>query len=234
MTKINCIIVDDDEIDRLTVFSYAKKFNNLNILGVFEKPNDALYLLENEKIDLLFLDIDMPGINGMEVRKKSLEVPVCIFITSHPEFALESFDLITFDFIVKPIRLDRFAFCMTRVEEFFEIKNKALQFESILGNDVVFIKEGHQQTKVKIQDILYLEALKDYTLLVTDHKRHCILSNLGNLLKEAHFSSFLRVHRSYAVQKQYIKRINSHDLLLKNDYNVPIGRAFKYNLNIIL
>lgn len=209
MEKLKCIIVDDDEIDRLTVLSFAKRFENLSILGVFDNADEALAFMENNKPDILFLDIDMPGMNGVELRKKALEVSACIFITSHPEFAVESFELDTLDFIVKPLKFDRFAQTMRRIEEFMEIKHKASLFESSIGGDVIYIKEGHDQTKVKLHDILYLEALKDYTLIITSKKRHCVLSSIGVLLKESHFQSFIRIHRSFCRTKT-IHRKNQH------------------------
>jgi DNA-binding LytR/AlgR family response regulator len=234
MEKLHCIIVDDDEIDRLTVFSYAKKFPQLHIIGVFASAQEALTILQKSKIDVLFLDIDMPGESGLELRKKAAEVPVCIFITAHPEHAVESFELETLDFIVKPLKLDRFLQTVKRIEEFMEIRHKALLFESSIGGDTIYIKEGHEQTKVKLHDILYLEALKDYTLIVTSQKRHCVLSSIGNLLKESHFQSFIRTHRSFAVQKQFIEKISAHEIVLNSGFLIPIGRSYKGNLNAIL
>ena len=233
MKKYTCIIVDDDEIDRLTVLSFAKKFPILDILGVFESADEALPFIEKEKIDILFLDIDMPGLNGIDFRKNALEIPVCVFITAHPEHAVESFQIETLDFIVKPLKLDRFSQTMSRIEEFMEIKLKALLFEASIGGDTIYIKEGHEQTKVKLHEILYLEALKDYTLVITEKKRHCVLSSIGNLLKEDHFQSFIRIHRSFAVQKQFIQKINSTEILLNNNITIPVGRSYKDNLNLI-
>jgi two-component system, LytTR family, response regulator len=234
MNVMNCLIIDDDEIDRLTVVSFAKRFPNLNIIGVFEDAGEALPVLEKEAIDILFLDIDMPTLSGLEFRKKAMQVPVCIYITAHPEHAVESFELETLDFIVKPIKFDRFSQTMVRITEFMEIKQKALLFESSIGGDTIYIKEGHEQTKIKLHDILYLEALKDYTLVVTQQKRHCVLSSIGNLLKEAHFNSFVRIHRSFAVQKQYIKKITTTDVELNNNTIIPLGRSYKDSLNFVL
>lgn len=230
--KYSCIIIDDDEIDRLTVVSFAKKFPILDILGVFESAEEAVPFIEKEKVDILFLDIDMPGLNGIEFRKKALEIPVCIFITAHPEHAVESFEIETLDFIVKPLKLDRFAQTVSRIEEFMEIKLKASLFEASIGGDTIYIKEGHEQTKVKLHEILYLEALKDYTLIITNKKRHCVLSSIGNLLKEDHFQSFIRIHRSFAVQKQFIQKINSSEIILNNNIAIPVGRSYKENLNL--
>jgi len=231
--KYTCIIIDDDEIDRLTVVSFAKKFPVLDILGVFESAEDALPFIDTTDIDILFLDIDMPGLSGIEFRKKALEIPVCIFITAHPEHAVESFEIETLDFIVKPLKLDRFTQTVSRIEEFMEIKLKASLFEASIGGDTIYIKEGHEQTKVKLHEILYLEALKDYTLIITNKKRHCVLSSIGNLLKEDHFQSFIRIHRSFAVQKQFIQKINSSEIILNNNITIPVGRSYKENLNFI-
>jgi len=231
--KYTCIIIDDDEIDRLTVVSFAKKFPVLDILGVFESAEEALPFIDTADIDILFLDIDMPGLSGIEFRKKALEIPVCIFITAHPEHAVESFEIETLDFIVKPLKLDRFSQTVSRIEEFMEVKLKASLFEASIGGDTIYIKEGHEQTKVKLHEILYLEALKDYTLIITNKKRHCVLSSIGNLLKEDHFQSFIRIHRSYAVQKQFIQKINASEIILNNNIAIPVGRSYKENLNFI-
>ena len=233
MENLNCIIVDDNEIDRLTVLSFAKRFPNLTIIGSFADSTEALLAIENNKIDILFLDIDMPGISGVELRKKANQVPARIFITSHPEFAVESFELDTLDFIVKPLKFDRFEQTIRRITDFFDIKNKATLFESSIGGDVIYIKEGHEQTKVKLHEILYLEALKDYTLIITPQKRHCVLSSIGTLLKENHFQSFIRIHISFAVQKQFIQKINTQEIILNNNISIPIGRSYKDNLIFI-
>lgn len=233
MKKYSCIIIDDDEIDKLTVLSFAKKFPILDVLGVFDSAQDALPFIEKQKVDILFLDIDMPDLNGIEFRKQALEIPICVFITAHPEHAVESFQIETLDFIVKPLKLDRFAKTVNRIEEFMEIRIKASLFEASIGGDSIYIKEGHEQTKVKLHEILYLEALKDYTLIITDKKRHCVLSSIGNLLKEDHFQSFIRIHRSYAVQKQFIEKMNSNEIILNNNISIPVGRSYKENLNLI-
>ena len=231
MKPFDCIIVDDDEMDRLVVLSYAKRFSMLNVVGVFDSSEKALPFLEANTIDVAFLDIEMDGASGLELRRKALEVPVCVFISSHSESAAETFELQTLDFIVKPFKFPRFEQMMKRLEEFMEIRTKASLFESTLGGDTVYVKTGHDQIKIKLHEILYLEALKNYTILVTENKRHCVLSNLGEILQEEKFHSFIRIHRSYAVQKQFIQKIGSQEIELKNNIYIPVGRSFKDNLN---
>jgi two-component system, LytTR family, response regulator len=234
MKTFSCIIVDDDEMDRLVVQSYAKRFDNLKIAGIFDSAEKALTFLETNNVDIAFLDIELKNSTGLELRKKALEIPACVFISSHSELAADTFQLETLDFIVKPFKFDRFEQAMRRINEFMEVRHKAELFESSVGGDVVYIKVGGEQIKVKMHDILYLEALKNYTLVVTDKKRYCVLSNIGDMLQEAIFDSFVRVHRSYAVQKKFIEKITSTEVLLNNNATIPVGRSYKDNLSLIL
>ncbi|MBC8112623.1 MAG: response regulator transcription factor [Verrucomicrobia bacterium] len=234
MKTFDCIIVDDEEVDRLTILSFVKRFSFLNISGVFDTSEKALTFLQEYTVDVAFLDIEMEKTSGIELRKKVMEIPVCVFISSYSEYAAESFELETLDFIVKPFKFDRFERTVNRIVEFMEIRQKVSLLESSIGGDVVYIKTGHEQTKVKLHEVLYLEALKNYTLLVTDKKRHCVLSNLGNLLEEKGFDFFVRVHKSFAVQKNFIQKIGTHEVELHNHIIIPIGRRYKDNLNLVV
>lgn len=230
MEQFNCIIVDDDEVARLKVLSVSRNFPSLNIIGSYASAESALLAIDKQEIDVLFLDIDMQNTNGLELRKQLMNVPVCVYITSHPEYALESFELDTLDFLVKPLQVERFAQTVIRIEEFLNIKRKANLYELRFADDFIYIKEGYEQTKIHLHEILYLEALKDYTLLVTQQKRYCVFSGIGNLLKETHFESFVRVHRSYAVQKQFIQKVGSQNVTLIKNIMIPLGHSFRENL----
>lgn len=234
MNQWKCIILDDEDVDRLMVVSFAKRFPRLSMVGVFSSSKEALVILEKEKIDIVFLDIDMPEINGLEFRKKTLEVPVCVFISGHSEYAVETFELEALDFIVKPLRFERFEKTMQRIEHYLEIKEKAQLFELSFGDNSIYIKEGNEKYKLNMFDIFYLEALKDYTLLVTAQKKHCVWSNLGSLLKQEPFQLFIRIHKSYAVQKQFVKKSTATEIVLINDTTLPIGRNFKENVKMLL
>lgn len=230
MEQFNCIVVDDDEVARLKVLSVARNFPSIKIVGSYASAESALLAIDKQKVDVLFLDIDMPGLSGLELRKKLLQVPVCIYITSHPEYALESFQLDTLDFLVKPLQADRFEQTVVRIQEFMDIKRKATLYELRFSDDFIYIKEGYEQTKLHLNEILYLEALKDYTLLVTNQKKHCVFSGIGNLLKETQFDSFVRVHRSFAVPKQNIQKIGSQNITLLRDIVLPLGNSYRDSL----
>lgn len=234
MDKLNCIIVDDTEIDRLTVLSYVKKIPFFEVIGAYSSSKEALIALENEKIDVAFFDIDMPQYSGIDLRKKASKIPVCVFITSHPEYAIEGFELDALDYIVKPLSFERFTKAVNRIEEYMDIKSKAAFFEATIGLGSIFIKEGHSETKVRLLDILYLEALKNYTLIVTKEKKHRVLLNLGALMKDTNFQSFVRVHRGFAVQKHFIQKVHAHEIELNHAILIPIGRNYKDNVKALL
>jgi two-component system, LytTR family, response regulator len=229
----NCIIIDDDELDRLTIYALARKYAFLNITGVFDSADNALKSIGQQPIDILLSDIDMPGINGLDFRKKLSDIPVCIFITSYPDYAPESFELSTLDFIVKPVKADRFDTAMKRCQEYLDIKHKAELFEYSLGGDTIFIKDGHNHIKIALHQVIYLEALKDYTIIVTPAKNYYVLSGISSLLKEKSFQSFIRIHRSYAVQKHFINFIAPQQVTVGN-IKLPIGRSYKENLDAIM
>lgn len=224
--KIGCMVVDDDTIDRMTTVSFLNDYPFIELLGSFESPVLALDAAGKLSPDVLFLDIDMPEMSGLQLRKQLLHVPACIFITSYPDYALEGFDMAALDFLVKPFTAERFAKMMERLQQHALIRQKADLLEHTLGADTIFIKDGTEQIKLQLHDIIYLEALKDYTGIVTAQKKYAVLSPLGTLIKEKAFSSFIRIHRSYAIQKHFIKKISSGEVMV-NDIVLPVGRSFK-------
>ncbi len=186
-----------------------------------------------EETAVLLLDIDMPGVNGLEFRRRIGNVPACIFITAHTEYAVESFELEALDFLVKPLDGRRFEMAMKRLEAYLDTRRKALLFEYSLGGDVLYIKDGHEQVKIKLHEVMYLEALKDYTSIVTAARKYCVLSTIGNLLKEEGFRSFVRVHRSFAVQKHAIGRLTSQEVMV-GDITLPVGRSYRDQIEEII
>jgi len=230
--KITCLVVDDDEIDRLIILSFLKDYPLVEVAGYYDSPVAALAAAQNKLPDVLFLDIDMPGMSGIELRKQLQQVPACVFITAYPDYAVESFEVAAFDFLVKPFSAKRFAITLERLREYIGIRHKSELLNHTLGADTIFIKDGHNQVKLQLHEIIYLEALKDYTRIITPNHKYAVLSPLGSLIKEKTFSSFVRIHRSYAVQKHFIKKINSGEVMVGN-ITLPVGRSYKEGLKNI-
>ncbi|MCC6287988.1 MAG: response regulator transcription factor [Chitinophagaceae bacterium] len=228
----SCFVVDDEEIDRLSTLSFCRRYPFLQVTGVYASGLAALEAARIHPPDVLLLDIDMEDISGLELRERLLTVPACIFITAYPDYAVESFEKAALDFLVKPISADRFAQTMERLAQYLVLHYKARLLDYTLGGDAVFIKEGHHQVKILLHEILYLEALKDYTGIVTATKKYCVLSTLTGLLEQEVFSMFVRIHRSYAVQKNYITKITPKEIFV-NDIVLPVGGVYKASLNFI-
>ena len=225
-TVFSAVIVDDDEVDGLTTLSFVRQQPFLQVAGLYENAEEALAAVATNKPDVLFLDVDMPGMSGLQLRAALLDVPACIFISAFADYALESFEVDALDFLVKPVNRERFEKAMLRLHDYLLLKNKAAILDNTLGGDSFFIKDGYEQVKINLHDVVYLEALKDYTSIVTAAKKYCVHSAMGNLIKEKNFSQFVRIHRSYAVQKNYIKKISSSEIQV-NNVHLPVGRKYK-------
>lgn len=232
--KFDCILADDDELAKITLEFYVKKAGIFNIIGSFSSANEVLEMIEKgAEPEILFLDIDMPGISGLKLRQKLPEIPVCVFISSHPDYALESFDLETLDFIQKPLVWDRFKKTTDRIQQYFDVHKKAELYTDNIGGEFYYTKVENEQVKIKLEDIIYIEAKRNYTLLVTDNKSFKILKSFGSVLEEDIFNSFIQVHRSFAVQNYLIKKISGNYIIMKNDIKIPVGRSFKNKIKSI-
>lgn len=234
MKPIRCIVADDNELDRLTISGYLSHFPEIELIKIFENPLEALPVIEQENPDVIFLDVDMPGMSGLELRKKVSQIQICIFTTDHPEYAVESFELETLDYLVKPYTFERFSKTIDRIKEYMTVLSRYSKFEEQSDESHIFIKTGHKKVKVAIDSILYLNSLQNYTIVLNLEEKHYMLSSLGTLLTDKNFSSFSRVHKSYAVNRNHIKSIDSKEITLTNGTKVPIGRSYKSAVENIL
>lgn len=228
------VIVDDDDIDRITFKHFLKAFLNLKHQASFSNPNSCLHFFQDNETDILFLDIKMKGMNGFQLLDKIRDKIKCVvFITSHMEFACDGFQSDALDYIVKPFNTDRIAKCIKKICSFMEITQKADIFDQTFNNDSQLIKEGKEQIYIKTYEIIYLEALKDYTKLVTlnkNKKNITIHSNIGKLLQGDDFKDFIRVHKSFAINRQLLQSISLTHAVLSNNIEIPIGRSYRKNI----
>ncbi|PWN68731.1 DNA-binding response regulator [Chryseobacterium phosphatilyticum] len=224
------MIIDDDELDRLVLQHYIRPYKKIEIVASFDSAEKAVPYLDLP-IDLLITETNLKGMSGMEFRKLAHKIPACIFVSSHPELAASVFEINALDFMTKPLKAERFHYSIQKLFDFFEVREKCECYDAILGENCLTIKEGGNISQIKMKDILYLEALKDYTRIITLEKNHCILDSLGNLLQKSFFESFIRIHRSYAVPRHLIRSKNCHEIELTHHIKLPIGRTYKNNLS---
>lgn len=224
---INYISIDDSIVDQLMLREFASAFPFLKEMGNYNSPNDGLAAITTLQPDLVFLDIEMPGMTGVEVlRKIRQRVPIAVFITSHGEFALDGFELNAFDYILKPLTADRFRALATRLQEYWEMKQKAVAYEVLFEKEFLLIKEGYNQISLPIHEITYLEAMQDYTKIVTHSKNYLTLATLSAFLEKLPTEKFMRIHRSYAIALDKINRIAGNTIICGNA-TLPIGKTYR-------
>lgn len=233
ISTIGCMVVDDDQVDRLLVQAYLETYPFIQVNGVYESPSSALKAAAQKPPDCLFLDVDMPEMSGLQLRAQLMQIPACIFITSYPDYAVDSFEMAALDFLVKPFTAKRFDKTITRLREYMMLRRRADLLTHTLGADTIFIKDGHNQVKLPLHEVLYLEALNNYTSIVTSNRKYTVLSPISGLLKEKSFGSFIRIHRSYAVQKNFISKISADEVQMANNILLPVGRTYKQSLHNI-
>lgn len=230
---LSCIIVDDSELDRKAVENEVFNYPDLKIIGSFDNCLEAMNFFSLNKPDILFVDIDMPEITGLEFIKTINNTSAAnIIISSHPEYALEGFQLKVFDFILKPLETQRFDDTIKRLRDFIQLKGKAEAYDVLFDHEEVVFKDGLTTIKLNGSDILYLEAFGDYTKIVTQKKVHLTLTTLSKFLEALPADKFVRIHRSYAVARDKIWSKNSVSVGV-GEVNLPIGKTFKSTLSRI-
>lgn len=232
--NISCMVVDDDQVDGLVIQAYLKAYPFIEIAGLHESAGEALLAAKKSIPDCLFLDIDMPEMSGLELRQQLLYIPACVFITSYPDYALEGFEMAALDFLMKPVSAERFKKTIDRLQDYITLRRRSDMLSHMLGEDTIFIKDGHNRVKLQLHEIIYLEALNNYTGIVTNTRKYTVLSPISSLLKERSFSRFVRIHRSYAVQKGFIRKISTDEVVVDGSIVLPVGRTYKDALNAIL
>ncbi|HTE24186.1 LytR/AlgR family response regulator transcription factor [Flavitalea sp.] len=233
MDKLTCVIIEDNRIDAEFLASFITRYDFLLLKQSFGNVLEAKPFLDQFNPDVLFLDIDMPFLNGMDFFKMISPAPVCIFVTAHSEFAWEGFESQAFDFILKPLKDDRFRISMNRLKEYISLRKRADIYDSQVNEYQIVVKDGYTKYQINFDDILYIEALKDYSKVVTVSSSIMTLSKLKHLTERLPNDKFIRIHRSYTISKNKIVKKDSNDVWVAG-VKLPIGKTFRTNLNMIL
>lgn len=225
---MRCIIVDDEPIARRGIEKLVEDIPSLEVLGSFENADAAAGFMITSPVDLIFLDIQMPGTNGIEFAKRIPKTTLVIFTTAFAEFAADSYEVDAVDYLVKPIKPERFNKAVWKAINYHSL----LVFESKNTNveqiecDFIFIKSDRRFFKVEFKDILFIEGLKDYVVIQTDNQRiitHMNLKTIHELLPQ---NKFLRANRSYIVNKNRINSFSNNDVYIAN-YEIGISNFYR-------
>ncbi len=228
---MNCLIVDDEPYALDVLETFIDRLDHLQLAGRCTNAIDAFNLLHQQKVDLLFLDIQMPQLTGIEFLKNIDNPPKVIFTTAYREYALEGYELNVVDYLLKPISFDRFLKAINKVDrtpasQAAPTSTHALPQQPIYDEAFIYLKADKKMVKVLLKDILYIESLKDYVLVKTPHKEVITYQKISYLDEKLPEDKFLRVHRSFIVAKDKIEAYSATHIELA-EQEIPIGRNYK-------
>lgn len=222
MTKlIKCLIVDDEELARVLLENYIGKVDFLELIGTAEGPVEALQILKNHQIDLLFLDIQMPDIKGTDFAKMLPEHIQVIFTTAYSEYAIEGFELNALDYLLKPITFKRFLAAVNR-RNTPEPKTEVVPMET---EDTIIVKSGYDLHKVRLHTILYIESDSEYVYFHTENAKIISYQSLKSLIEKLPKAAFMRVHRSYIINKSKVTALKGKELLIGKT-KIPVSASY--------
>lgn len=221
--KMKCIIVDDEPLALDVLENFIKRMPDLELVARCDNAMQALQTLQQQSVDLMFSDIEMPEFNGLDLLKSLPNKPLTIFTTAHPEYALQGYELDIVDYLLKPIAFERFVKSVNKARELMNYKKGDSGKD---GLDYIFIKSEQKYIKVNFSDILYIEALADYVKVHTPEKRIITLQTMKNLEEKLSGDKFMRIHRSYIIALDKISSISGNVIFINNE-EIPIGKNFR-------
>ncbi|CAN5363620.1 LytTR family DNA-binding domain-containing protein [soil metagenome] len=222
---MNCVIIDDNKLARNAIRQLISQFDFLEIANEFSNPVEAFNFIESAPIDLIFLDVEMPQMSGLDLAKNLKSKPIIILITSKTDYATEAFSLNVADYLLKPITLSRFMVSVNRAKELFDQKNQKVEFPS-QDKEYIFVRTNSILTKIKIAEIQYLQALGDYVTIFTNEKRFTVHITLSGIQEKLPTDKFYRLHRSYLIALDQITSIEENTAYIQKN-PVPIGEPYK-------
>lgn len=217
---MTCIIIDDEPLAVDLLASHASKIEGLEVIGMFNNPLEALKVLREKSVDILFLDIQMPEITGVEFKKIINPDIKVIFTTAYSDYALESYDLNAVDYLLKPITFQRF---LQAVEK---VKSKSTKSVTEDKSDYFFVKTEYRHQKLFFSNILYLKGLSDYVAIQTKDGKVLTLQKMKEFEQNLPNSKFIRVHKSYIVALEHIEFIERNRIVIRGEY-IPISATYK-------
>ena len=228
--KLKCVIVDDEPLAITIIATYLKKLPYIEIVGEFESAIPVYEFLKNNSVDLLFLDIEMPNLSGIDFIKSLQSLPNIILTTANKNFAIEGFNLNVNDYILKPVTFDRLVKAVNRIYESLNLKKDT---EICNNHDYIFLKENKKMVKVYFENILYFESIKDYVKITTNRKSVLTKQLLSFFEETLNTTDFLRIHKSYIVAVKKIDAYSSSSIEIENT-EIPIGRKYKESVIEVL
>ena len=229
---MNCLAIDDEPLALKLLQDNISKFPYLTLVASCADAFEAVQALGEHSVDLIFIDIQMPGMTGLQFIS-SLEIkPLVIFITAYKQHALESYDLAVVDYLVKPVSIERFMKACNRAKEMFELKLLKTQSKNIVPHDFIFVTVDYSQLKLKFNDIILIEGLRDYLKIHIHSSKNPLIirGSLKSIESELPADRFIRVHKSYLLSIENITAIRKNSIFIK-ELELPIGETYRESVD---
>lgn len=228
--RYKCLIIDDEELARRLLKNHLIQLDDFELVASCSSAIEASKILQENKIDLIFLDIEMPVLKGIDFYKNLLHKPKVIFTTAYRDYAIDGFELNAVDYILKPITFQRF---FNAIEKFrtLQIKNTE-PVATIIKEAFTYIRKDRKQVKVNFDEILYIESLKDYIKIHLSKEQHVTKTSISSFLEKLD-DRFVRIHRSYIINTNKITAYTKNDIEI-NQMEIPIGENFRKNIEAFL
>lgn len=231
---MNCIIVDDEELAHHIVLEYASRIPFLNVVKTCYDIQDALVALQEEQVDLIFLDINLPNISGMEFLKSSTRLPHVIITTAYDNCALEGFEMDVIDYLLKPFSFERFLKAVYKSYNLYNHKNAIEQTNnSKLKETFLFVRANSEEIKLNFNEIVRINALKDYIIIYTTTQKFIVHQTMKSFMEKINFDDFIRIHNSHIVSLHHLQSVGKNSVLI-GDERIPISEKYKPYLNTII
>lgn len=224
--RIKCIIIDDEPLARKGLKEYIADVDFLELAGEYDTALKATSVLSGNAVQLLFLDIQMPKITGLEFFKTLQQPPPVIFTTAYPQYALEGFEVNALDYLVKPISFERFLKAAMKAKEYYEVREQNNEVKRTAAADYFFIKSDNKLVKLFFEDILFAEALQNYVIIYTKDKKFITYLTFKAVEEYLPADRFIRTHKSYIIAASKIDNIEANDICI-GQHHIPISRTLK-------
>ena len=229
MRQFSCIIIDDEELARKLLENFIDRLPNLNLIESYKSPLSALEVFQNQSIDIIFLDIQMPDMLGTEFMRSLNKRPKVIFTTAHSEHAVEGFELNAADYLLKPFSFNRFVFAVNKAIDLIEIEiNMNTSFDSSKSRiqEYILVKADYKTYRIFFNDILYIQSMREYVAFYTPSGRILSLGSLKKLENELPQGLFLRIHNSYIISKAKVSILEGNMIHIGKE-KIPIGASYR-------
>jgi len=225
---MKCIVIDDEALARKLLINYIEQIPSLELLGTFKNPIEAMELLENETIDVLFLDIQMPQMTGVNFLKTLKQKPFVVFTTAYEQYALEGYVLDVVDYLLKPFSFERFFQAINKVSDRVKLKNDSstISKDEAITKDFILVKSEHRVYRMKLNSIDYIQSMQAYVAFYRNGERTLSLNTMKKLEAQLPKNQFIRIHKSYIVAIDKIKVLEGNQVVIGKE-KLPIGASYR-------